>query len=228
MTTDAMEALRGMTAEAALANSVSTFKTPLKSFDGRPARLAVLSDGYGGKEQLHIYWTDLSNIQADTPVEGDFDWALNMPAKVMKNSPLGVFLISGAALRPDLDNVPAIVESGLKFHVERVVIPGQGTDRQGKPMNDSSGYELKAIVGTGSNGAKAPAAEADPAVLANVIAYASGLTAEQFNMGVLKTVAGAAQDTAIRSAIIGGKFLGEQVAAGRLALDAASGTYAIV
>lgn len=225
MTTDAMEQLRALTAGAAQANSVNTFKTPLTSFDGRPSRTEIKDDGYQGKKQLHIYWTELANIQADMPVsEDEFDWAVNMPAKIMKNSPFGAFVISGAALRPDLDNVIDIVASGLRFHVERVIIPGQGTAKDGTPMNDSAGYELKSIVSGGSQ--TAAAAEANPEVLAAVVAYASGLTGEQFTKGVLKDVAGAASDTAIRSAIIANRFLGEQVEAGRLTV--ADGVYVAV
>lgn len=238
---DLEQLLRGMTAEEAVANSVSTFKTPLKSFDGRPYRFEGKADGFEGRQQLHIYIKDLANVQADSPYvdqmgqpRSEFDWAMNMPNKVTDNSPMGILLLSTAKLDGQLNNIPDLCKQAPLLHFERVIKENPGNGRDGRPLSPTVGYQATAILSTGggSNGASAPALDLTGASTAVALGYLDGTDggAEFTNAALADEIVKA--DKMLVQAIFKGKatggFVSVMTAMGRVALDAESGKYSLV
>ncbi len=236
MTTDAaMDELGALTSnkaavEAEALNNRSNNRSPVRNWTGTVESISTSKDGYGGKEVINLHVTGLVVHKAITPYTGDsIDFSMSKPKKANIHSEVGQMVASAIAIDPSIDDVRDLrgkkltcEETVHEFKGREQVTPGDWQDTTFK----TTYYKVTGIGGN-SNGTKAEVVVANPDVLAAVLSYASGLTAEDFK-AVLKDVPGAAQDVAIRSSIISGKFLTEQVAAGNLILDSTTNTYEVI
>lgn len=236
MTTDAMEQLRALTSNsvaraAELDRKRSSFRSPLRNWAGLVEDIIgpyEVSRGGFTRQAVTLRCTSLTVTKSDPPYTSDSaDIEMNLGKTANVNSEIGQMVASAALVDGSVDSLLDL--KGKWLTCEEAVHEFAGREQVNGTWGDTTftTYYYKVVgIGKGGRGMAAAVTEANPDVLAAVVAYASGLTSEQFTKGVLKDVAGAAQDVAVRSAIIANKFLGEQVEAGRLTV--ADGVYVAV
>lgn len=215
----------------------SNFRSPIQNWEGDVVAVAGPFDVARGNQTQRVVRLRVENLIVTKSVQPYTDsvveFEMNLPKEANVHGEIGQMVASAKAINDSIDSLLDLRGKHLNCEEKVHTYPG----RRNTNVKDSRGkdiwadedftttyYHVNAIGGAG-NGSAAPAApaEANPDAVAAVLAFANGLTEDQFNQSVLRDVPAAAQDAVTRGKILSRTFLKEAVEAGQLEL--VDGTY---